>query len=216
MREVPRLRDEKRFKVFVYIVKHDQVVAAADKDRSGLADAVLVDAHAAEMSELAKWINDAGTHVVVDCNGQVRRKKSPMSLQKEPDVSAKSARCLRKKCPMSPQKEPDGSPGQGLCVFDTKRLADTCAPQTGRESLPALAMRPAALHVHYLGFPSTIGATYIDNIIGDATVSPPELVGFYTEKLLMLSTTFQVTSHKTRQAHPAPGHGPCMPRKKIR
>lgn len=194
MREVPRLHDEKRFKVFVYIVKHDQVVAAADKDRSGLADAVLVDAHAAEMSELAKWINDAGTHVVVDCNGQVRRQKSPMS----------------------PQKEPDGSPGQGLCVFDTKRLADTCAPQTGRESLPALAMRPAALHVHYLGFPSTIGATYIDHIIGDATVSPPELVGFYTEKLLMLSTTFQVTSHKTRQAHPAPGHGPCMPRKKIR
>ena len=24
-----------------------------------------------EMSELAQWINDAGTHVVIDCNGQV-------------------------------------------------------------------------------------------------------------------------------------------------
>jgi hypothetical protein len=52
--------------------------------------------------------------------------------------------------------------------------------QTGRESLPALAMRPAALHVHYLGFPSTIGATYIDHIIGDPVVSPPEFVGDYT------------------------------------
>ena len=153
MREVPRLHEQSRFKVYVYVVKHDQVVAAVDKERSGLAGATLVDAHAAEMSELAQWINDAGTHVVVDCNGQ-----------------------------------------------------------TGREHLPALAMRPAALHVHYLGFPSTIGATYIDLIIGDAVVSPPELVGYYTEKLLILPTTFQVTSHKTRQARPfADGRASPLP-----
>jgi predicted O-linked N-acetylglucosamine transferase (SPINDLY family) len=56
----------------------------------------------------------------------------------------------------------------------------------------ALAMRPAAMHVHYLGFPSTIGASYIDYIIGDPVVSPPELVGYYTEKLLLLPQTFQV------------------------
>ena len=53
-------------------------------------------------------------------------------------------------------------------------------------------MRPAAMHVHYLGFPSTIGASYIDYIIGDPVVSPPELVGYYTEKLLLLPQTFQV------------------------
>jgi predicted O-linked N-acetylglucosamine transferase (SPINDLY family) len=127
--------------------------------------------------------------------------------------------------------------------------AADCNGQTGRESLPALAMRPAALHVHYLGFPSTIGASYIDHIIGlpsstnitpcalinpeniehhkglrnpiqnhtpllsshrmhciagDPIVSPPELVGYYTEKLLILPNTFQVTSHKTRQPHPFP------------
>jgi len=143
MRLVPKLHDKSRFKVYVYVVKHDQVVAALDKERSGLADATLVDAHAAEMSDLAKWINEARTHVVIDCNGQ-----------------------------------------------------------TGRESLPALAMRPAALHVHYLGFPSTIGATYIDHIIGDPVVSPPEFVGYYTEKLLLLPNTFQVTSHAARQQHP--------------
>jgi hypothetical protein len=44
-------------------------VAASDKERSGLTDATLVDAHAAEMSDLAKWINEARTHVVIDCNG---------------------------------------------------------------------------------------------------------------------------------------------------
>ena len=78
-----------------------------------------------------------------------------------------------------------------------------CNGQTGRESLPAYAMRPAAvqvspppppsrtnwtrrvphpvlighaaslLQVHYLGFPSTIGATYIDYIIGDPVLPPP-------------------------------------------
>lgn len=56
--------------------------------------------------------------------------------------------------------------------------------------------------MHYLGFPSTLGASYIDHIIGDANVSPPDLAPYYTEKLLFLSHTFQVTSHRHRQGHP--------------
>jgi len=146
MRRVMELHDHRRFQVWVYGVKVDQAAAAlADPRRAGLGPAQFVDASRAEQSELAQWINDAGTHVLIDCNGQ-----------------------------------------------------------TGRESLPAFSMRPAAIQVHYLGFPSTIGATYIDHIIGDKTVSPPEMVGFYTEKLLLLPHTFQVTSHKFRQSHPWP------------
>ncbi len=56
--------------------------------------------------------------------------------------------------------------------------------------------------VHFLGFPSTLGATYIDYIIGDAHVTPPDLSTYYTEKLMLLPHTFQVTSHKYRQKHP--------------
>lgn len=77
-----------------------------------------------------------------------------------------------------------------------------CNGQTGRDAMIALSMRPAAIQVHFLGFPSTLGATFIDHIIGDRHVSPPDLAGFYTEKLLVLPHTFQVTGHRHRMPHP--------------
>jgi predicted O-linked N-acetylglucosamine transferase (SPINDLY family) len=30
--------------------------------------------------------------------------------------------------------------------------------QTGRESMGCLSLRPAAIHIHYLGFPASTGA----------------------------------------------------------
>lgn len=77
-----------------------------------------------------------------------------------------------------------------------------CNGQTGRDAMIALSMRPAAIQIHYLGFPSTLGATFIDHVVGDRHVTPPELAGFYTEKLLLLPHTFQVTSHFERKPHP--------------
>jgi hypothetical protein len=38
--------------------------------------------------------------------------------------------------------------------------------------------------------------------VGDRHVTPPELAAFYTEKLLLLPHTFQVTSHFERKPHP--------------
>jgi predicted O-linked N-acetylglucosamine transferase (SPINDLY family) len=32
--------------------------------------------------------------------------------------------------------------------------------QTGRESMGCLSLRPAAIHIHYLGFPASTGAEY--------------------------------------------------------
>ena len=84
--------------------------------------------------------------------------------------------------------------------------------QTGRESMGCLSLRPSAIQIHYLGFPASTGAEfvalhptqppspphgvrtrrYIDFIIGDAVVSPPEMQHGYAEKLLMMPMTFQV------------------------
>lgn len=54
-----------------------------------------------------------------------------------------------------------------------------------------LGYRPAPLQLHYLGFPCTTGAPYIDGFIGDAVVSPPGSEAFFTEALLRLPRCYQ-------------------------
>jgi protein O-GlcNAc transferase len=48
------------------------------------------------------------------------------------------------------------------------------------------ALRPAPLQVGYLGFPGTMGASYIDYIIVDPIIVPPESQVHYSEKLIHL------------------------------
>jgi protein O-GlcNAc transferase len=59
----------------------------------------------------------------------------------------------------------------------------------GRTSV--FAQRPAPIQVNYLGFPGTIGAKYIDYIVSDRQVIPPEHMEFYTEKVVYLPNCYQ-------------------------
>jgi predicted O-linked N-acetylglucosamine transferase (SPINDLY family) len=52
------------------------------------------------------------------------------------------------------------------------------------------AQRPAPVQVNYLGFPGTMGASYIDYIIADKLIIPPEKQPFYTEKVVYLPDTY--------------------------
>jgi protein O-GlcNAc transferase len=56
-----------------------------------------------------------------------------------------------------------------------------------------LALRPAPVQVNYLGYPATMGADYIDYIIADRFVIPPQSQGCYSEKVVYLPDTFQAT-----------------------
>jgi protein O-GlcNAc transferase len=49
-----------------------------------------------------------------------------------------------------------------------------------------LARRPAPTQVNFLGFPATMGATYIDYIVADAVVIPPGAEGDYAEQVVRL------------------------------
>lgn len=53
------------------------------------------------------------------------------------------------------------------------------------------ARRPAPIQVNYLGFPGTLGATYLDYIIADRTVIPEAHRPFYTEKVVYLPNCYQ-------------------------
>lgn len=77
--------------------------------------------------------------------------------------------------------------------------------------LGIFAHRPAPVQVTYLGFPGTSGASYIDYMVGDATVSPLSEAAHYTEKLALMPHCYQPNDRKrplpqndSRAAHGLP------------
>jgi protein O-GlcNAc transferase len=62
----------------------------------------------------------------------------------------------------------------------------------GRARTGIFRDRSAPLQVNYLGFPGTMGADYIDYIIGDRYVIPREHEQFYVEKAVALPECYQV------------------------
>ncbi|NCW87021.1 MAG: hypothetical protein EBV69_13425, partial [Oxalobacteraceae bacterium] len=49
-----------------------------------------------------------------------------------------------------------------------------------------LAMRPAPIQINYLGFPGTMGAPWMDFIIGDSIVIPADQEDYFQERVLRL------------------------------
>jgi protein O-GlcNAc transferase len=84
-----------------------------------------------------------------------------------------------------------------------------------RGSLPeVLAARPAPVIMQWLGYPGSMGADFVDYIIADPVVVPPEDGGFYTEKVLRLPHSYQINdaarpllSAKTRADYGLPEKG---------
>ena len=66
------------------------------------------------------------------------------------------------------------------------------------------AFRGAPVQVAYLGFPATTGAPFIDYLIADRHVVPPELEAAYSEKIVRLPDSYQVNDRKRRIAADAP------------
>lgn len=52
------------------------------------------------------------------------------------------------------------------------------------------ALRAAPLQVNYLGYPGTMGAEYMDYLIGDPSVVPPAHQCHYTEKIIYLPNSY--------------------------
>lgn len=54
-----------------------------------------------------------------------------------------------------------------------------------------LALRPAPVQIQWLGFPGTLGASFVDALIGDPVLTPPGSERFYTERVLRLPVCYQ-------------------------
>jgi predicted O-linked N-acetylglucosamine transferase (SPINDLY family) len=78
------------------------------------------------------------------------------------------------------------------------------------DARPALlARRPAPIQVNYLGYPGTLGASYIDYIIGDATVIPEDQYAFYDEKIVLLPHSYQPNDNRREISANLPTRADC-------
>jgi predicted O-linked N-acetylglucosamine transferase (SPINDLY family) len=70
-------------------------------------------------------------------------------------------------------------------LVDLKGHTEGAAPSV-------LALRPAPIQVHYLGYPGTLGGNLADYLIGDSIVTPTAHASEYVETLALLPHTYQV------------------------
>ncbi|MEA3212591.1 MAG: protein O-GlcNAc transferase [Chthoniobacter sp.] len=67
---------------------------------------------------------------------------------------------------------------------------------TGYSRVAVLARRPAPIQVSYLGMVGTMGAEFLDYLITDRVVSPPERAGDFDERLVWMPHSYLVNDHQ--------------------
>jgi predicted O-linked N-acetylglucosamine transferase (SPINDLY family) len=72
-----------------------------------------------------------------------------------------------------------------------------------------LAQRPAPVQVNYLGYPGTMGATFIDYIIGDPFVTPLAAQADFDEKIVQLPHCYQPNDTQRPISEHVPSRSEC-------
>ena len=67
---------------------------------------------------------------------------------------------------------------------------------TADSRMAVLARRPAPVQMHYLGFPGSTGAPYVDYLIADPVLLPPDQLEQRSEAVIYLPV-YQVNSHRS-------------------
>jgi predicted O-linked N-acetylglucosamine transferase (SPINDLY family) len=79
----------------------------------------------------------------------------------------------------------------------------------GDHRMGVFAHRPAPIQVSYLGFPATLGASYMDYILADGIVIPEGERQFYTEQVVTLPDCYQVNDSRRVLAEVLPPRAAC-------
>jgi predicted O-linked N-acetylglucosamine transferase (SPINDLY family) len=75
---------------------------------------------------------------------------------------------------------------------------------TGGSRAGVFARRAAPLQVGYIGYPGTVGAPWLDYIIGDTVVTPDGHESFYAEQIVRLPDSYQVNDSRRAIADHTP------------
>ncbi|MBM3290131.1 MAG: hypothetical protein FJY92_08280 [Candidatus Hydrogenedentes bacterium] len=81
-------------------------------------------------------------------------------------------------------------------------LVDLMGHTTGNR-LGVLARRPAPVQAHYLGYPGTTGAPYIDYFVSDEIVTPRHLQADFTEELAYVPDCFMASDGTQARGAPS-------------
>jgi protein O-GlcNAc transferase len=72
-----------------------------------------------------------------------------------------------------------------------------------------MALRPAPIQAHYLGYPGTMAASFIDYVLVDDFVVPPDQQPYFTEQLVHLPGCYQVNDKLRETAAYTPSRTEC-------
>jgi predicted O-linked N-acetylglucosamine transferase (SPINDLY family) len=73
---------------------------------------------------------------------------------------------------------------------------------TAGDRLGIMAKRPCPVQIAWLGYPGTTGAAFIDYLIADPVLIPPESERFYSERVLRLPHSYQANDRKRPRPQP--------------
>lgn len=75
---------------------------------------------------------------------------------------------------------------------------------TAGDRLTIMARRPCDVQVAWLGYPGTTGADFMDYLIADSFIIPPEQEAAYSERIVRLPHCYQANDRKRPAAAPLP------------
>jgi protein O-GlcNAc transferase len=80
---------------------------------------------------------------------------------------------------------------------------------TKNNRLNVMARRPAPIQANYMGYPGTMGASYIDYIIADPTVIPEDQCAFYSEQVVWVPESYFVNDNRRAISEHTPTRRDC-------
>ena len=92
-------------------------------------------------------------------------------------------------------RESDDTAAERIRGDDLDILVDLKGYTAG-DRLTIMARRPCDIQVTWLGYPGTTGASFIDYLIADPFIIPPELESAYSERILRMPYSYQPNDRK--------------------
>lgn len=88
-------------------------------------------------------------------------------------------------------------------------VAIDLAGYTADSRIDVFSWRPAPVHINFLGYPGTLAVNYMDYILADRHVIPPEHQPYFSEKVIYLPDAYLPTDRNLKISDETPSREAC-------
>ena len=170
-------------------------------ERYGAVKCTAVNRHGHEKLRIGYFSADFQNHAVMHLIARVfelhdRSRFHIHAFSFGPDVS--DSMRARIKAAVDHFHEVRGLSDDALAAFAREQAIDVAIDLTGYTQgarTGVFARRVAAAQINYLGYPGTMGAPFMDFIIADRTIIPPDCEVHFSEKIIYLPHTYQANDN---------------------